>query len=528
MTLSEFLNLPLQEPQYLLIGNPVSHSVSPDIHNASLLELKLPGTYSSVQVLPEEIHRIPELLANPFVQGINITLPYKETMVQFADSLDSEAILSGVINTLYRSNGQWIGTNTDILGIESALRPYKERFIDQVALIFGSGGASRAAVIALKRLGFSKIRVVSRNPAAIQDSFMTFPEVEIVEYSQWQSLADQVALFVNSTPLGMWPEIGYSPISSSEAQFLRGKIVFDMVYRPLRTLFLQQAEEAGAQTVDGLAMLLYQANASFEKWTGESFSVDERRKELMSKVDPPLKLVNPSFNNSVSALFTLRNQQVGSFAAYKGLDFGFYTETSPEFKEISWRMLESEAPWTKQRAWVKQVHGGDVVAVDTPGLAGAADALVTTTRGLALTIQVADCIPVLMADQENGVIGASHAGWRGVAAGVVPNTLDQMIQAGAELDQIQVWIGPGISVQHFEVGEEVASQFPESYINRSFSKPHVDLEAVLHAQLIEKGINESQVKVLKGCTFAEEEKFHSYRRDRDFSGRMVAMIVLNP
>jgi len=556
MTLSEFLRSTFTEPQYLLIGNPVSQSVSPLIHNASLKELQLPGHYSAVQMLPDEIDQFPELLANPFVQGLNITLPYKQTLVQFADELDSEATLSGVINTLYRSEEKWMGGNSDILGIETALKPFEEIISSNKAVIFGSGGASRAAVIALRRLGVSAIGVVARRPDALKTSFDSFPEVELLEYSQWQSATEQAALFINSTPLGMWPNIGASPIQASEFELLREKVVFDMVYKPLNTLFLLRAKSVQAHTVDGLTMLLHQANAAFQKWTGYSFPVESRREELIRSVDPALELITIEFNSSefnsnkgssfadsehfqskmdspkihsalVNALFTLRNASFGTYEDVKGLDFGWKTRTAVDFKEASWKILEDQVNWTSNRAWLEQVHGAEVIPVDSPGFAGQGDALVTKTKGVALTIQVADCIPLLFADTRNGVIGAAHAGWRGVASAVAPQTIEAMTQLGAERRHIQAWIGPGISLEHFEVGEEVASQFPEQAIDRSFEKPHVNLELVLRSQLIDSGIPASQITAQEGCTFHDSEIFHSFRRDRDSSGRMVAMIVLN-
>lgn len=526
MTLSDYLVNPLQSVHYVLLGNPVSHSVSPNIHTAALRDSALPGDYFTVQVLPDEVHRIPELLQNPALMGVNITIPLKEVIISFLGNLDTEALESGAVNTLYRKNGQWVGTNTDIFGILSSLERWKDELNGKNALIFGTGGASKAAIIALKRMGIHRIRLVSRQTSH-KESLSDFGNVETMSYTEWTSFADDTHLFVNSTPLGMWPACDHSPVSRDEAHLMTGKFCFDMVYRPMNTLFLQRAESVGAKTTGGLSMLLHQANASFEKWTGHTFSIDNRWEELAKRVNPSIEILTPAMGSSVKALCTLRNRHLYSGASHSGLDFGSQTGSSDDLKEFSWNTLHAQVSWTKPRAWVRQVHGRDVVITDTPGLAGEADALVTRTRNLALTIQVADCIPVLFADPEHQVIGAAHAGWRGVVASIVPRTLDMMKSLGADPASIRVWIGPGICTRHFEVGEEVASQFADVRVDRASEKPHVDLQGVIQDQLSASGIKSEQIQIAEGCSFSNADLFHSFRRDKEHSGRMVAMIALS-
>lgn len=525
MTLSTYLEHPPQAVHYVLLGNPVSHSVSPDIHNASLDELHLPGSYFAVQVLPEEVGRLQDLLSTPSLQGVNVTIPYKETIMSFVDDIDIEAREIGAVNTLYKQGDQWIGTNTDILGIISSLEDWREQITGKKAMIFGSGGASKAAILALNRLGVDRVYLVTRDSSK-NERFSVFSNVVVITYAQWSAVAEECFLFVNATPLGMWPACGDSPLSKDEARLLANKLCFDMVYRPLKTLFLQRAEVAGATCVDGLSMLLHQANASFQKWTSRSFSVEKRREELLGKVNPALETLNLQMGSFVTGVFTLRNPHLLKSDHFCGLDFGLRTKTSDNVKEFSWNTLQGQTPWISERAWLQQVHGGEVVTVNSAGFAGEGDALVTRTSDLALTIQVADCIPVLFADEKHQVIGAAHAGWRGVVAQIVPHTMEAMMQLGALADSIQVWIGPGISVRHFEVGEEVAAQFSSERVDRSYPKPHVDLAAVVRDQLLGAGIQPEHIQQAEGCTFADSDLFHSFRRDKDESGRMVAMIAL--
>ena len=194
-------------------------------------------------------------------------------------------------------------------------------------------------------------------------------------------------------------------------------------------------------------------------------------------------------------------------------------------------------------AWCRQVHGRRVIYATKPGLQGDGDALVTTGTSLGLLIAVADCIPVLLWDPSGGPLGAAHAGWRGLLAGVLPATVAALRQLGAPVSKLHAWIGPSISIEHFEVGKDVASQFPERYVfresdrartllspasnsdQRPWKKPHVDLKAMARDQLTEAGLPFHHVDLCGDCTFARDDLYFSYRRDRGICGRHLAYLV---
>ena len=209
---------------------------------------------------------------------------------------------------------------------------------------------------------------------------------------------------------------------------------------------------------------------------------------------------------------------------------GFPSATEPghddparaEGRRILARLIGSaETPM----AWLRQVHGAGVIQVDTEGLAGSADGLVTTRSGLALLVAVADCGPVLLWDSTNEVIAAAHAGWRGAVAGIVEATIEAMCGAGAGREQIRAWIGPCIGVEAFEVGEEVASQFPDQCVDRSRAKPHVDLSLAIRGRLLEAGLGGDRIRTAAQCTFGMADRYWSYRRDGGICGRQFAWIV---
>jgi polyphenol oxidase len=186
----------------------------------------------------------------------------------------------------------------------------------------------------------------------------------------------------------------------------------------------------------------------------------------------------------------------------------------------------------------RQVHGNSVLVLDGPDgalLEGTpADASVSLEPTLACAVRTADCVPILLADRESGRVAAVHAGWRGVVGKVVRATVERMQALGSRPAALLAAIGPHISAQAFEVGEEVAAQLaaasPRSdvVVRGPGQKPHVALAAILRAQLLELGLASDAIEELPGCTYGDAERFFSYRRDGQRSGRMLSAIVPAP
>lgn len=172
-------------------------------------------------------------------------------------------------------------------------------------------------------------------------------------------------------------------------------------------------------------------------------------------------------------------------------------------------------PGSRPLAAVKQIHSDRVVVAEGPGVLGEGDALITDRPGFLLTIRTADCFPILLADREHRRVAAVHAGWRGTAAGIAAKTVAAMGSG----DLVAV-IGPGIQKCCFEVGPEVAVHFAGYPAERT----HVDLAAENRRQLIEAGLSPDQIVVSDLCTCCGPDQFHSFRRDREASGRMVSAI----
>lgn len=193
--------------------------------------------------------------------------------------------------------------------------------------------------------------------------------------------------------------------------------------------------------------------------------------------------------------------------------------------EASYRKLANYLGFPSQKLHqLKQVHGNQIVwASDTAGLVEA-DGLIGRPEQL-LTIRVADCMALLFYCPKPRLTAAVHAGWRGIDAHVHTKALSMLVEKGGDLGSILVWASPCISQKHFEVGEEVASKFQETYVDRKhYAKPHVDLKQRVFDDLVAKGLRSENIEMDARCTFEDERAFHSYRRDGEKSGRMLAFI----
>lgn len=280
MTLSSFLKSEKAlTPHYALFGNPVEHSLSPLMHNTALDFYGSEARYYAIELQPTELSRLASYFNEDMFLGANITLPYKQMIADYLDSIDPMAQSIGAVNTIVKKGVRLWGFNTDAYGFLAPLEDYTDTLEGNRAIIFGTGGASRAVITALTDLGMDELYLVSRKPEQIE-SFDSYKAVSIISYHEWPSYAEEAALIINATPLGMDPGIDTSPVKGFEQEYLSGRICYDVVYNPLKTKFLALAEEAGATTIGGLEMLIQQGSRSFEYWTGRSFPIDKIRNKL--------------------------------------------------------------------------------------------------------------------------------------------------------------------------------------------------------------------------------------------------------
>lgn len=244
-----------------------------------------------------------------------------------------------------------------------------------------------------------------------------------------------------------------------------------------------------------------------------------------------IEIIHPNKLNreGISSWFTLRNHEnINSDHNIAGLNLGLNTDESQEIVNQNRKLLMKELGIEEQQfAYAKQVHKTHIERIDKGGEYPDTDGMVTNKENLVLAIQVADCAAILLGDSKNRVIGAAHAGWRGAVGNICIKAVDQMKDLGADPKYIKAFISPCISLKNFEVGPEVAEQFPSRYVDfTSFKKPHVDLRLFLKDQLKSMEIVDGNIEVNQNCTI-ENENLYSYRRQKEKSGRMMALIKLN-
>jgi shikimate dehydrogenase/3-dehydroquinate dehydratase type I len=267
-----------------LIGHPLGHTLSPGMQNAAFKKLGIPGIYLPFDVPQESLVKdFMKGAAKLGVRGFNVTIPYKEIAFDSVDQLDDEARRARAVNTvLVQSDGTLKGFNTDIFGFAEALRSANYDPRNKRALIIGAGGASRAAVIALWKMG-AKIEISNRHLERAEElvkSMRVFLKTLPLDELENQK---PYSLIVNATPVGMRGFDG-SPIAP-EKLIAKAEAVMDMVYNPIETPLLNAAKPHGVKTIHGLDMLLHQGAKAFEIWTGQKAPIDVMRRELMGAIE---------------------------------------------------------------------------------------------------------------------------------------------------------------------------------------------------------------------------------------------------
>jgi len=270
-----------------VIGDPVEHSMSPVMHNAAFSEMGIDYLYVPFRVKKEKLGEAIEGMRAFNIKGLNVTIPHKVAVLQFLDAFDDLAEKIGAVNTIVNDNGVLRGYNTDASGFLQALLEKGIEPGGKNVVVLGAGGASRAISFILADRG-AHLVILNRlleldwaKELASRISQAFAREVEALELSRG-NLAEALGkadILVNATSVGMSPNIGETPVDSD---LLRPElIVFDIVYNPIKTRLLREAEAAGAKTISGLDMLIWQGALAFEKWTGQQAPVQLMKEEAI-------------------------------------------------------------------------------------------------------------------------------------------------------------------------------------------------------------------------------------------------------
>ncbi|MBA7531187.1 Shikimate dehydrogenase (NADP(+)) [subsurface metagenome] len=268
-----------------IIGYPIEHSMSPIMHNAALKDQSLDYVYVAFNIPPNDLKNAVLGFKMLSIKGINVTIPYKENIIPYLDEIDPLAEKIGAVNTIKNEGKYLIGKNTDASGAKKALLDAGCEITGKKALILGAGGAAKAVSFALSE-DLDVVYIANRTEKRaikLAKDLTNKTAIKAVgknmSINTLKNLVNDVDILINTTPLGMYPDIKESPIS--EEILHNNLFVFDIVYNPLETRLLKEARKIGCKTLGGLDMFVNQGGLAFEWWTGKKPNLNLMKEKVV-------------------------------------------------------------------------------------------------------------------------------------------------------------------------------------------------------------------------------------------------------
>jgi len=262
--------------KFLVIGNPIEHSLSPTLHNYWIKNNGIDAIYEKQKLDKSELEQIIIQIKKEKIDGVNVTVPFKKTIIPFLDELSIEAKKTQSVNTLYLKNNKVIGHNTDIIGFETSIEKSKYNVLNKEVLILGAGGVVPSIIFALNKMQASKIKVSNRTKEKAESLKENFKNIELIEWGE----VPRFDMIINATSIGLKKEdnikLDFSLISGN-------KFFYDVIYNPSETNFLKIGKKLGNKTLNGKLMFIYQGLAAFNIWHGLKPDVDENIIKLLDK-----------------------------------------------------------------------------------------------------------------------------------------------------------------------------------------------------------------------------------------------------
>ena len=251
--------------KFFVIGNPINHSLSPELHNFWIKKNNINAIYEKIKLEEPELKNFINKLRNEQIHGINVTVPFKNKVIKYLDKLSLEVEITESVNTIYKSGKNIIGHNTDVAGFELGLRHSKINVLHKSILILGAGGVVPSIIYSLISMGCKKIFLSNRTISKAENIKKRFGEIEVLK---WGEIPD-FDMVINATSVGLKGE-------GLDINFnVKDKIFYDVIYNPKETQFLKKAKEKGNKIENGKFMFIYQANQSFSIWNNIIPKIDE-------------------------------------------------------------------------------------------------------------------------------------------------------------------------------------------------------------------------------------------------------------
>ncbi len=255
--------------KYLVIGNPIEHSLSPKLHNHWIKENKINAIYDKKQLNESDIERVISEIKNDKIHGINVTVPFKKSVIPFLDQLTPLAKEVQSVNTIFKKDNKVVGDNTDIGGFEKSLKYINYDIKNKNVFILGAGGVVPSIILALKRLGAAKIILSNRTKEKADDLKKKYTDLEIIDWGETPNFN----MIINATSLGLKND---DQIRLNYADIGTNKLFYDIIYNPSKTKFLSEAKQFGNQIENGKMMFIYQAQLAFRIWHNILPKIDNR------------------------------------------------------------------------------------------------------------------------------------------------------------------------------------------------------------------------------------------------------------
>ena len=260
--------------KYFVIGNPISHSLSPKLHNYWFKENNIDAIYDKKKIEEKNLQTIISEVKEKKISGINVTVPFKKIIIPFLDELSIEAESTQSVNTIYLRDNKVIGHNTDIFGFETSIKKSKYNLTNKEVLILGAGGVVPSIIFALNKMKISKIKISNRTKDKAENLKTLFKNIEIIEWGE----VPNVDMIINATSLGLKKE---DKINLDFSLISKNGFFYDVIYNPRETNFLKTGESLGCTTLNGKLMFIYQALSAFNIWHGLEPEIDENVIKLL-------------------------------------------------------------------------------------------------------------------------------------------------------------------------------------------------------------------------------------------------------
>jgi len=262
--------------KFLVIGNPIEHSLSPKLHNYWIKSNGIDAIYEKQKIDENDLEQVVLQIKKKKIDGANVTVPFKKAVIPFLDELTVEAQNTQSVNTLFLKHNKVIGHNTDIIGFETSIEMSEYNILNKEVLILGAGGVVPSIIFALKKMKVSKIKISNRTKEKAKNLKKLFTDIEIIE---WGDVPD-FDMIINATSLGLKKEdnlnLDFSTVSGN-------KFFYDIIYNPNETNFLKIGKKLGNKTFNGKLMFVYQALSAFNIWHNQKPDVNEDVIKLLDK-----------------------------------------------------------------------------------------------------------------------------------------------------------------------------------------------------------------------------------------------------